>query len=292
MKPAPFEYHSPHSLEEALGLMANLGDQARPLAGGQSLVPMLSMRLARPAAIVDLNGIADLAYHRVESDALVVGALCRQREIELDAEVGARCQALAEAVPLIGHIAIRNRGTVVGSIAHADPAAEWPLFAMLLDAVARVEGRRGAREVASGDLFQGAFTTALDDGELMTEIRFPLPPPGSGSAFLEVARRHGDFALGAAAAVVELAPDGGVRDARVAIAGIEAVPSRLGQAELALTGKAPTSEACALAAAAGAAGLHPTDDIHAPAAYRRQLAETLVRRALLLAASRARNTES
>ena len=292
MKPAPFEYHAPRSLEEALGLMANLGDQARPLAGGQSLVPMLSMRLARPAAIVDLNGIPELAYHRIESDALVVGALCRHRDVELDTEVGVRCQAIGEAVPLIGHIAIRNRGTVVGSIAHADPAAEWPLFAMLLDAVARVEGRRGAREVASGDLFQGAFTTSLDDGELMTEIRFALPPPGSGSAFLEVARRHGDFALGAAAAVVDLAPDGGVRESRVAIAGIEAVPSRLEQAESAITGRVPTAEACAVAAAAAAAGLQPTDDIHAPAAYRRQLAQTLVRRALLLAASRAKSTKA
>ncbi len=292
MKPAPFEYHSPRSLEEALGLMASLGDQARPLAGGQSLVPMLSMRLARPAAIVDLNGIDELSYHRIESDALVIGALCRHRDVELDAEVGVCCQAIGEAVPLIGHIAIRNRGTVVGSIAHADPAAEWPLFAMLLDGIAHVDGPRGARRVASRDLFQGAFSTALDDGELMTEVRFPLPPPSSGSAFLEVARRHGDFALGAAAAVVDLAPDGGVHEARVAIAGIEAVPSRLGVAELAITGKAPTEEACAVAAAAAAAGLHPTDDIHAPADYRRQLAQILVRRALLLAASRAKSTES
>src|SRR5256885_884039 len=167
MKPAPFEYHSPRSLEEALGLMASLGDQARPLAGGQSLVPMLSMRLARPAATVDLNGIAELAYHRIESDVLVIGALCRHRDVELDAEVGVRCQAIGEAVPLIGHIAIRNRGTVVGSIAHADPAAEWPLFAMLLDGIAQIQGHGGARQVASRDLFRGAFPPAGQDGEVL-----------------------------------------------------------------------------------------------------------------------------
>ena len=292
MKPAPFEYHAPRSLDEALGLMADLGEQGRPLAGGQSLVPMLSMRLARPAAIVDLNGIPELAYHRIERDVLVVGALCRHRDVELDAEVGVRCQAIGEAVPLIGHIAIRNRGTVVGSIVHADPAAEWPLFAMLLDAVAQIQGHGGARQVASRDLFRGAFTTAVQESELLTEIRFAWPPPSSGSAFVEVARRHGDFALGAAAAVVDLAPDGAVREARVAIAGIEAVPSRLEHAESVLAGRVPTEEACAAAAAAAAADLQPSDDIHAPAAYRRQLAQTLVRRALSLAAARAGRTES
>jgi carbon-monoxide dehydrogenase medium subunit len=252
---------------------------------------MLNMRLVRSDAIVDLNGIAALAYHRLERDALVVGALCRHRDIELDPAIIAGCAAIADAVPLIGHIGIRNRGTVVGSIAHADPAAEWPALALLLDAAIRVEGPRGGRDIRARDFFKGMFMTDLRSGELVVQVRFHWPPAGAGSAFVEVARRHGDFALGAAGAVVDLGADGIVREARVAVAGLDAVPSRLTAAEAALTGRAPTEEACAAAAAAGAAVLNPTGDIHAPAAYRRRLGETLVRRALLLAASRARRNE-
>jgi aerobic carbon-monoxide dehydrogenase medium subunit len=292
MKPAPFDYHAPRSLGEALELMGALGEQARPLAGGQSLVPMLSMRLARPAAIVDLNGIIELAYHRVEADALVVGALCRHRDIELDPEIERRCQAIAEAVPLIGHIGIRNRGTVVGSIAHADPAAEWPLFAMLLEATICVVGPRGEHHVKARDMFRGAFSTALLEGDVVTEIRFGWPPRGSGSAFVEVARRHGDFALGAAAAIVDLSADDMVREARVAIAGIEPVPTRLGETESALKGRVPSEEVFAAAAAAAIPSLQPVDDVHAPAVYRRGLAETLIRRALVTAAARARSSRS
>lgn len=291
MKPAPFEYHAPTKLGDAVSLLSALGDQGRPLAGGQSLVPMLNMRLVRTGAIVDLNGIAALAYHRVERDILVVGALCRHRDIELDPAILVGCAAIADAVPLIGHIGIRNRGTVVGSIAHADPAAEWPALALLLDAVVRIEGPSGGREIPARDFFKGVFTTDLRPGELVVEIRFRWPPAGAGSAFVEVARRHGDFALGAAGAVVDLGADGIVREARVVVAGLDAVPTRLARAEAALTGRAPTEEACAAAAAAGAPALNPTGDIHAPAAYRRRLGETLVRRALLLAASRAGRIE-
>jgi aerobic carbon-monoxide dehydrogenase medium subunit len=292
MKPAPFEYYAPGSLGEALELMAGLGEHARLLAGGQSLVPMLSMRLARPAAIVDLNGVPELAYHRVEGDDLVVGALCRHRDIELEPEVGRRCQAIAEAVPLIGHIGIRNRGTVVGSIAHADPAAEWPLLAMLLDATASVDGMTGKRQINAANMFKGAFNTALLEGDVITELRFRWPPRQAGSAFVEVARRHGDFALGAAAAVVDLSADGTVRDARVAIAGIEAAPSRLQETESALQGRLPSEEVCAAAAAAAAPLLEPMDDIHAPALYRRTLAQTLIRRAVVTAAARAQRSQS
>lgn len=288
MKPAPFEYHAPARLDEAVSLLGTFGDQARPLAGGQSLVPLLNMRLARPGAIVDLNGIAALAYHRVEPSMLVVGALCRHRDIELDPAVGGRCTAIADAVPLIGHIGIRNRGTVAGSIAHSDPAAEWPALALLLDAVVRVDGPTGGREVPAGEFFKGAFTTDLRAGELVVEVRFPWPRVGAGSAFVEVARRHGDFALGAAGAVVDLRLDGTVRESRVALSGVEIFPARLTNAEAALAGRAPTEEACAAAAAAGTAALQPIGDIHAPADYRRRLGETLVRRALLVAASRAR----
>lgn len=284
MKPAAFTYHAPVAVAEAIQLLAALGENARPLAGGQSLVPMLNLRLARPDAIVDLNGITSLAYHRLEEDAplpnpfskgrgttLIMGALCRQRDVERDQQVLARCSAIADAVPLIGHIGIRNRGTVVGSLAHADPSAEWPVLAVLLDATLEVEGAQGRRSIAARDFFQGLFATDLRPGEIIVEARFRLPPPGAGSAFVEVARRHGDFALGAAAAVVTLGPDGGVATASLALGGFDSVPIRA----------TPDPDRVA-------AEVHPVDDIHAPASYRRKLATTLARRALELAERRAR----
>jgi carbon-monoxide dehydrogenase medium subunit len=284
MKPAPFEYHAPTEVGEAVRLLAALGDNARPLAGGQSLMPMLNLRLARPAAIVDLNRITSLAYHRLAEDeplpnpspkgrdtTLVIGALCRQRDIERDQQVLARCAAIADAVPLIGHIGIRNRGTVVGSLAHADPSAEWPVLAVLLDATLEVEGAAGRRSIAAKDFFKGLFATDLQAGELVVEARFPLPPAGAGSAFVEVARRHGDFALGAAAAVITLASDGSVATARLALGGFDSVPVRV------------TPDP-----ARAATEVHPVDDIHAPASYRRKLAVTLAQRALQLAEQRAR----
>ncbi len=271
MKPAPFEYHAPTDLGEAVRLLAALGEHGRLLAGGQSLMPMLNLRLARPEAIVDINRIMALAYHRLDGETLVIGALCRQREIERDQEVLARCAAIADAIPLIGHIGIRNRGTVVGSLAHADPSAEWPVLAVLLDATLEVESAAGRRSIAARDFFRGFFATDLRPGELVVEARFPLPPAGSGSAFIEVARRHGDYALGAAAAVVELAADGSVTAARLALGGFDSVPVRA------------TPDP-----AAAAADVHPVDDVHAPASYRRKLAETLARRALDLAEQRAR----
>lgn len=289
MKPATFEYHAPATLAEAVDLLARHGDEGRALAGGQSLVPMLNLRLVRPAAIVDLNGVAGLDYHRSDPDHLVVGALCRHRDLELDREVMSRCDALAEAVPLIGHVAIRHRGTVAGSLAHADPASEWPCLALLLDAEIAVTGARGDRLLPARELFRGIFTTALEPGELIREVRFGWPPAGAGTAFHEVSRRHGDFALGAAAALVVLRADGTAREVRVAVAGIEGVPRRLEEVERALIGRAPTESACREAAAA--ARLEPTDDVQAPAAYRRHLAETLVRRALQAAGGRSTRRE-
>jgi carbon-monoxide dehydrogenase medium subunit len=274
MKPPQFEYHAPTDVAEAVRLLSALGENGRLLAGGQSLMPMLNLRLARPEAIVDLNRITALAYHRLDGETLVIGALCRQRDIERDHEVLARCAAIADAVPLIGHIGIRNRGTVVGSLAHADPSAEWPVLAVLLDATLEVEGAAGRRSVAAQDFFKGLFATDLRPGELVVEARFPLPPAGAGSAFVEVARRHGDFALGAAAAVVELAADGSVTAARLALGGFDSVPVRA------------TPDPAVVATE-----VHPVDDVHAPAGYRRKLAETLARRALQLAEQRARKAD-
>ena len=271
MKPAPFEYHAPAELAEAVQLLSTYGDRARPLAGGQSLMPMLNLRLARPEIVVDLNRIAALEYHRLEGDTLVVGALCRHRQIERDAELLARCAAIADAVPLIGHVGIRNRGTVVGSLAHADPAAEWPVLAMLLDAVMVLEGPAGRREVPASSFFTGLFATDLRPGELLVEARFKMPPARSGTAFVELARRHGDFALGSAAALVRLDDRGAVAEARLALGGFDSLPLRI----------TPDRDAVA-------AEVRPVDDIHAPAGYRRKLARTLARRALELAERRAR----
>ena len=271
MKPAPFEYHAPADVAAAVRLLSSYGERARPLAGGQSLVPMLNLRLARPEAVVDLNRIGALEYHRLEGDTLVVGALCRHRQIERDADVLSRCAAVADAVPLIGHVGIRNRGTVVGSLAHADPTAEWPVLAMLLDAVMVLEGSAGRRSVPAASFFTGLFATDLSPGELLVEARFTMPPAGSGTAFVELARRHGDFALGSAAALVRLGSGGEVAEARLALGGFDSVPVRV----------TPEPEAAA-------AQVRPVDDIHAPAGYRRKLARTLARRALDLAEGRAR----
>jgi len=235
------------------------------------LFPMLNLRLARPEALVDLNRIEALAYHRLEGDTLVVGALCRQRDIERDVEVLRRCGALADAMPLIGHVGIRNRGTVLGSLAHADPSAEWPTLAVLLDATIEVASLEARRQIPARAFFKGLFATDLRPGELVVEARFPLPSAGAGSAFVEVARRHGDFAIGAAAAVVSIGPDGKVADARLALGGFDSVPIR------ATPDPASVSDQ-----------VHPVDDIHAPASYRRKLAETLAGRALDLAERRAR----
>jgi aerobic carbon-monoxide dehydrogenase medium subunit len=271
MKPAPFQYHAPADVASAVRLLAGAGEAGRPLAGGQSLMPMLNLRLARPEVVVDLNRISELRYHRLEGDVLAVGALCRHRDIERDAEVLARCAAIADAVPLIGHVGIRNRGTVVGSLAHADPSAEWPVLAVLLEAEIIVEGPEGRRSIAARDFFEGLFTTALRPGELAVEARFPMPPRGDGTAFVEVARRHGDFALGAAAAAVRLDGEGRVAEARLALGGFDSVARRV------------TPDPAVVAAE-----VNPVDDIHAPAAYRRRLAGTLSARALALAEQRAR----
>ena len=286
MKPAPFDYAAPADLAEAIALVSRHGPEARPLAGGQSLVPLLNFRLARPALIVDLNRIESLAYHRVANDGLVVGALCRQRDVELDPAVGLRCAAIADALPLIGHVAIRNRGTIVGSLAHADPAAEWPALALLLEASLRLAGPDGERRVPAGEFFTGDFATDLRPGELVVEASFPWPAPGAGTALVEVARRHGDFALVAAGALLAISTDGRIEDARVALAGVAGTPIRATAAERALMGRKAAAEVFAEAAAAAAEGLQPADDIHAPAAYRRRLAQVVVKRALARALSR------
>ncbi|MGH7278048.1 MAG: FAD binding domain-containing protein, partial [Candidatus Rokuibacteriota bacterium] len=219
MKPAPFEYVRPASLGEALETLHQHGDDAKALAGGQSLVPLMNFRLTRPAVIVDLNGLADLAYIRADGDGLAIGALTRQRAVETSAVVRERAPLVAEATPYIGHVPIRTRGTVGGSIVHADPSAEYPVVMVALEARFRLARRDGTREVGAADFFKTYLTTDVEPTELLTEIRVPALPPRTGISFMELARRHGDFAIVAVGVAVTLA-GGVIGSARIALGGV------------------------------------------------------------------------
>ncbi len=286
MKPPKFAYHAPATVEEALGLLAEHGDDAKVLAGGQSLMPLLSLRLARPEALIDLGGIASLSHIGVDDDVVTIGAMVTERDAERSDIVTRHLPLLAEALPHIGHVAIRNRGTVGGSIVHADAAAEIPAVMVALDASVTVVGPGGERTISAADLFQGHYTTAIEDDEILVDVRIPVTPPSTGSAFVEVARRHGDFALVGVAATVAI--DGGLAsDCRITLSGVGDRPIRATEAEAALVGKALSDETIALAASAAVAGLHPSSDVHGSATYRKHLAGVLVARALTTAAARA-----
>ena len=284
MKPASFAYHRAASVGEALELLAREGEDAKVIAGGQSLVPLMAFRLARPSALVDITRISDLRYLRRDGDVLRIGALATHRDVETNAEPGVLdgYALLPRAARFIGHYPIRTRGTFGGSIAHADPTSEWCMLALLLDAQVVVTGARESRIVAASDFFRGVFTTALGADELVTEVRFTAPAPRS--AIREFARRQGDFAIVAASACVEI-DDGVVRSARIALAGVGDAPVRAAEAEALLAGGSPTEATFAEAGRAAAAGLRPPSDIHGSSDYRKQLASVLVERALADAVS-------
>ena len=282
MKPPPFRYERPATLPEALALLAE-HDDARPLAGGQSLVPMLNLRLAAPAVVVDLNGLAGLDDVAAIDDTLVVGALTRQRALERSpaaTEIG----ALADGLPLVGHVATRNRGTVGGSIAHGDPAAELPLALLVLGGSVGAVGPGGRREIPADELFAGFLTTTLRPGELIVEVRFPTPRPGNGSALLEVAQRHGDFPLAAVAVSLSLDAGGRVSAARIAAGAVADRPVLLVEAAEALVAGATAEEAGRVAASL----VDTAGTLHAPAEYQRHLVGVLVARAVNRAMNRAR----
>ena len=283
MKPAAFEYVRPASLDEALGVLRQRGDDAKVLAGGQSLVPLMNFRLARPAMIVDLNGLGDLAYIRPANGGLALGAMTRQRTIEKSAVVRERAPLLAEATPLIGHLPIRTRGTIGGSLVHADPAAEYPVVMVALDAELTLAREGGTRRVPASGFFETYLSTAIAPDEILTEIRVPGLPPTAAVAFLEISRRHGDFAIVAAAAVVDLAADGRIAEARVALGGVGPRPVRARAAERLLAGQRPTAALLAEAARAVPAETDPPEDIHASAEYRREMSAVFTRRALTAA---------
>ncbi|HEY0017414.1 MAG TPA: xanthine dehydrogenase family protein subunit M [Longimicrobium sp.] len=288
MKPAPFEYHRPDSVEEALALLAEHGYDAKLLAGGQSLVPAMNFRMATPAVLIDLNRIPGLDDIARADDGLRIGAMARQRAAERSDLVAAHAPLLAETLPYVAHAQIRNRGTIGGSIAHADPAAEMPAVMLALDARFHLRGPGGTRVVAAGDFFTGLFGTALDAEEMLVEVEIPSAAPRTGWAFDEVSRRHGDYALAGLAAVVQVDEAGRCTAARISLLSVGDGPVLAAQAAAALVGQAPTEDAIRAAAEAAAQrDVDPPGDIHATPAYRRQLVEVLVRRVLPRAFARA-----
>ena len=289
MKPPAFDYARPASADEALGLLQEHGSDAKVLAGGQSLVPLMNFRLARPAVLIDINRLEELSYIREADGNLVLGALTRQSAVEDSALVAERCPLLLEATRWLGHRTIRNRGTVGGSVAHADPSAEYPTVLCALDGEVVVRGSSGERVVPAAELFQSICTTSLAPDELLTEVRVPTLPPRTGWAFVELSRRHGDFAQVGVAAMIRPGAGGQVDEVRLALAGVGETPLRCHQAEAALRGRQPDDQAVGDAAAACAAVADPQDDIHATAAYKKAMVEVFVARALRKALGRVRS---
>jgi aerobic carbon-monoxide dehydrogenase medium subunit len=286
MKLPYVEYEAPTTIAEAVGLLAEHEDEASVLAGGQSLIPLMALRLARPAVLIDINGLSELSLVAVTDGTVTIGAMTREYVAEDSATVGDTVPLLAAALPLIGHEAIRSRGTIGGSLAHADPAAELPAVALALDAEFVVRGRAGERVVPAADWFEGYLATSRRPDELLTEVRFPAAGPGTGVAFLEVARRHGDFAIVGLAVSLTLA-GGVISDARLAFAGVSDVPVRVAEAEDLLTGERPSAELFAEAARVATAALDPPADLNGSSEYRKQVAAALVRRGLQAAADNA-----
>ncbi len=296
MKPAPFDYAAPATLAEALALKAQHGDDAKFLAGGQSLIPAMNFRLVQAALLVDLNRLAELDYIRPAGDGgLRIGAQTRQRRLERDALVARHAPLLHEAMPNVAHPQIRNRGTLGGSLAHADPAGELPVIAVALDAQVRVQSAQAERWVPAADFFQGLFTTALASDEMLVEVALPPLPPGTGTAFVEFARRRGDYALMGVAAVVTLDGAGRCQAARLVYLNAGEGPVSAPDAADALVGETYMPEVIAEAAAHAAEDeIRPMGNVHATPAYQRHLARVLTRRALERAFERAQqaNEES
>lgn len=286
MKPPPFAYRRPESLDEALDLLAEGGDGAKALAGGQSLVPLLTMRFARPEVVVDLNRLPGLGEIAFDGDAVRVGALVRQATFGDEPEVRRALPLAAACVPFVGHFVTRNRGTVGGSIAHADARAELPLALTAVDGSVTAASRRGTRTIPAGEFFLTHFTSALEPDELVVETTWPAAGPGSGSAFEELALRRGDYALAMAACVLRV-ENGAVAEARVAVGATVDRPLALSAVAEALRGRAVGSQEAAEAGALAAKEVDPADGLHASAPYLRHLTGLLVERAVTRAWGRA-----
>lgn len=289
MKPAPFTYYDPRSISEAVNLLAT-HENARMLAGGQSLMPMMNFRYAMPDPLIDLNKVSELAYIRVEGNALTIGAMTRQRDIEFSPEIGKHCPLLQAALAHVGHRQTRNRGTLGGSLCHLDPSAELVNAAALLGATMHTVSRRGTRDIPFADFAAAYMTTALEPDELLAGVTFPLPGHGNGHAFVEFARRHGDFAIVACSALMEFDAKGNIIDAAIALSGLSHAPTRATAIEQALRGQQPDA-ATFKAAAAEAEKLEAMADAYVSSTYRQHLARVLTYRALEQAAARAREIQ-
>ncbi len=293
MKPAPFAYHAPQSLEAALEVLSDAGSETKILAGGQSLIPVMNFRLARPAALVDLNRVSELDF--IESTerprgnrVLRIGAMARQSRVEHDPAVRDMAPLLHEAMPFIAHPQIRNRGTIGGTLAHADPAAELPTVVLALDGRLRLVSGRGERWLEARDFFTGLFATALAPDEIVAAIEIPERAPATGYAFLEIARRHGDYAQVGLAASVGLARDGSCRSARLVFLSVGEGPVDAREAAGLLIGERPDAELFrTVAGHAAGREIEPLGDIHASAPFKRHLARVLTERALETAFARA-----
>lgn len=288
MKPPRFRYHDPETLDEALGLMTEHAEEGKPLAGGQSLVALLNFRLAHPEHLIDVNRVGALAGIRREKGSLKIGAMTRQSSLERSHLVSSNWPLLTEALGYVAHAQIRNRGTVGGSVAHADPAAELPVAFTALDARFHAASKRGERTIEVGEFFVTHLTTTLATDELLVGIEVPAVAPRTGHAFVEFARRHGDFALGGAAVLTTLDDDGCCERAAISLLAAAPTPVRAPGAEQFLTGKRIDASVAAGAAKQAATGVTPTGDIHGSAEYRKDLIEVMIRRAIVAAVERSR----
>jgi carbon-monoxide dehydrogenase medium subunit len=290
MKPAPFEYIAPTTLDEALDVMSRHGADAKLLAGGQSLIPVLNFRLAQPAMIVDLNRIAALAPPpAANGDGLRIGAMVRQSQLERSRVIADHAPLLFETMPYVAHAQIRNRGTIGGSLAHADPAAELPVIMVALQARFKARRAGGERWIDAEAFFPSLFATSLEPDEMLVEIAVPALPRRTGYAFMEFARRHGDYAQAGVAAIIRLDDSGYCRQARLVYLNVGEVPMVARRAAAALVGHAPTADLIdGVARQAAQDEIDPTGDIHATADYKRHLAHVLGRRAITTAVARAR----
>ena len=285
MKPALFEYHAPATVDEALALLSTI-EGAMILAGGQSLIPAMNMRLAAPAALIDIQRIPGLAGIRVEDGAIRVGAMVRHRSLELDSAAQLANPLIREAMAHVAHVPIRHRGTVVGSLCHADAAAEMPLVLLLTDGSVVARSPAGERVIPAKDFFTFHMTTSRQPDEIIVEARFGALPKGAGFAFDEFTRRHGDYAIAAVGAILSKAADGSIANIALAACGVSSTPVRLAASEAALKGRPIAPETLEKAARAAAESVTAEDDMHATTVYRRHLLGVLVKRAVQKAAMR------
>lgn len=288
MFPAEFDYYRPESLEGALDLLRRFGDDARVLAGGHSLLPAMRLRLAQPKVLIDIGRLRDLAYIREEDGEIAVGALTTHHEVETSSVLEARATAFPDAAKVLADVQVRNRGTVGGALAHADPAADYPAVVLALGGRVVFAGPSGKRSVAVDDLFVGPFTTAIGPGEILTELRFPAQGPGTGSAYVKFVRRASDYGMAGVAARITVDGDGVCREARVAVTCVGPTAYRATETEKALVGRRLTDEVVAEAAGEAVAGVEVAGDPYVPADYRAHLARVIARRAITAARDRAR----